>query len=145
MQWGDRYVPLTIEVEPTVQYTVAPEVAAPILGSYTMSSSRGTWFDRDVEIRYDSTRSMVVGEFSARRLDDGSYAVVSDPDDNDAPTEIALFAETDEWFKLGFLRNGEIWSVSNLTMEFTIEEGVGRSYSVVGRNDRELATAERRE
>jgi hypothetical protein len=164
MQWGTTYVPLAITVEPTIELIVATEIATPILGTYEMTGEGDRpWWNRNVSMVYDTTRSWVLSTWSPREMEESEDAT-NDPDDGDADSDedansddeeddddgdretwyAALFAVTDEWFTPGWMEDGEMWSVTkSMTLEFEFEDGRAVGYELRNRKDAVVATAKR--
>jgi hypothetical protein len=150
MQWGTTFVPLEIGVEPSVDLAVAAEVAAPFVGSYEMTGEGDRpWWDRRIDVVYDSTRSWLLSTWTAVEKpkddegDDDSEAE-EEEDDDDGPWEAALFPITDEWLTPGWIEDGELWSITKrMTLEFEFKDGRPTSFDLRNRNDDIVATATR--
>ncbi len=166
MQWGTTYVPLDITIEPTVELLVSTELAAPILGTYEMTGEGDRpWWNRNVTMVYDTTRSWVISTWAPREIEEDEHAE-DDAEDGDAHADgnatghggededsddeepetwyAALFAVTDEWFTPGWMEDGEMWSVSkSMTLEFEFEDGRATGYQLRNRKDAVVAKARR--
>jgi len=144
MQWGHTYVPLDIKVQPTVDLTVTPEVAAPILGSYRMVAEGDRyWWNRDLVLTYDSAHAWVAASWAPREEAKPPEGEEGEAEDEEVWYS-ALFAVTDEWFTPGWMEDGEVWSVTkSLTLEFDIQDGRAVGYALRNRRDKVVATATR--
>ena len=164
MQWGTTVVPLEIIVESSVTLVVSPEVAAPFVGSYDMTGEGDReWWNRRLEVTYDSTRSWLLSAWiPAERPDDdagqgdedgsdhddadGEHDAddAQDENDDDETWEAALFPMTDEWLTPGWMEDGELWSLTKrMTLEFEFEDGRATGFQMRNRNDDVVAIATR--
>ena len=166
MQWGNSYVPLDVAVESSIDLIVSAETAAPILGSYEMSGEgERPWWNRRVEVVYDSSRAWIMSNWYERETDeadseedaddgknedadhdegDHDDATSEDDDDEDDTWYAALFPVTDEWFTPGWLEDGELWSATkSMTLEFEYQDGRATGYQLRNRKDEVVAKATR--
>ena len=167
MQWGTTYVPLEIRVEPSIELTVSAEAAAPILGTYAMTAEgERSWWNRRIEIVYDSSRSWPRSTWYERETeedanDDGATEgheqdtgdadgtdttadTSNEADEDDPPWEAALLLVTDEWFTPAWLQDGELWSASkSMTLEFEFEYGRATGFQLRNRKDEVVGKATR--
>lgn len=161
MKWGNTYVPLDVTVESTIDLTVSPEAAAPILGSYEVTGEgERPWWNRTLVVLYDSAGAWPKGTWYEREVADDAEGeeAVEDAQDNagdaddasddegeeDPPWEAALLQVSDEWFTPAWLHDGKLWSATKaMTLEFKMEDGRATGFELRNRKDEVVATARR--
>jgi len=152
-----------------VTLVVSPEVAAPFVGSYDMTGEGDReWWNRRLEVVYDSTRSWLLSSWiPAERPDDddadheadetslattegdhdadaADEDAADEDDEEDETWEAALFPMTDEWLTPGWMEDGELWSLTKrMTLEFQFEDGRTTGFQLRNRNDDVVAIATR--
>ncbi len=132
MNWQETYVPFHITVESSRESTVTPAVAAQYVGSYSMRWTEGlaSDFQTPVEVGFEIS------------YENGSLLAEFDPPPFDDWASMMLLPLIDDWFTPAALLNGEIFDViSELVLEFEIEDGLAIGFDFRAENDDLLATA----
>ena len=131
MQWGKVRVAMNLEVEPTLQTTIAEADARPFLGRY--------------EYREKGPDSMKVKVLTVS-YEDGTLKGRYDPEDNYFK-KFALLRVAPTWFAPGVYDDkGQIYEVyrPEMTFEFTLVNGRAESLEVRTDDDKIEATAKRK-
>jgi hypothetical protein len=134
MNWDETYVPLEIKVENSRELNVAADVAGRYLGAYTMN-----WIP-PLAAQFESPADVQVNI----SYEDEHLFFTFDPPPFDDWSAMMLLPLLEDWFTPAALQDGEIFDVvSDLGVEFVVEEGQAVSFEIRAENDDVLATGVR--
>jgi hypothetical protein len=130
--WATTYIPMTFEVESSREITFAEDRSAPYVGSYAWS-----WVSPDPEAPPQTAT------FEIFYQDDHLMANL-DPAPFEALRRMILIEVADDWFIIGSTVDGKLFDmITDVTLEFTVEDGRAGQFELRGPTDGVMATGER--
>lgn len=152
MQWGNRYVPLNVTVEPSRPTTIAANLVRPYVGKYDFKwveddSAAGSSDSTEHATGADSTEPQGTPPPTTFEVfyDKGSLWANWDPAPWPGMERILLIKVTDEWFFPTMMKNGQIYdTMDDMVIEFKIADGRASGFDVRIENDEVIATATRK-
>jgi len=133
-RWATTSIPMSFEVQSSREITFAADRADAYVGSYS-------W----IWASPDPTAQPKPGTFEVFYEDDHLMANL-DPAPFDALRRIILIEVADDWFIFGSTVDGKLFDmITDVTLEFTVEDGHASRLELRGPTDAVMATGERTE
>lgn len=134
MSWETTYVPLSFAVQSSREITFAEDKASRYLGSYSWK-----WASPDP----DAEPSMAAFDVF---YENGHLMANLDPAPFEALERIILIDVADDWFILGSTKDGKLFDmITDVTLEFSVEDGQAGSLELRGPTDNVMATGQRKD